>query len=456
MSAIPIQRRRIFTAKVRVVPPPSEDAPLLAGIAWTPAYAAFIAYLFAITTYRLPIGAATVAMSIALVTLPMERRPLRFPSTLGWTVALLGWALFGWTTSSYPNVVRDAIIEFAKIVGVVLVAVNVLNSRARFRLLLLIYLAFFAFYPVRGALIGYFVYGGGPGGRAAWNYVYENPNDFAGMCILVAALAAGVFVTEHRRWIKACALAGVVVLPALVLLSQSRGAFIGLLVSAAVAFGRNWRRGRTLLAVAAVAVVTYFAAPNSVWKRLGTVTDVAQQEEGVNVNDEGSARQRLEIWKVARAIIIENPITGVGIGAYQNAHYVYSQGPSFDPMASGRRDTHSTYLNVMAETGIAGFLIFIAILGVTVLDAERTRRRMKATHPGRAMQLYYMELGLLGYLIAGIWGSYGGIVLTYLYLALMSVATQLLKSTAPAGQPRTRGTHFPSRTLRVVVRGARS
>jgi O-antigen ligase len=205
--------------------------------------------------------------------------------------------------------------------------------------------------------------------------------------------------------------------------------------------------------MAAVAIVAYYATPDSVWERLGTLRDVNQVDEGVKVNDEGSARQRLEIWKVARTIVAENPLTGVGLGAYPSAHYVYAQRPIFDPTALGHRDTHSTYLNIMAETGIPGFIIFMTILGVTMVDAERTRRRAKASQPRRALQLYYMELGLLAYLIAGIWGSYGEIVLTYLYLALMSVATQLLKAVVPAVQVHHRGLQFPLRTQR-VARGA--
>ncbi|HEY2067199.1 MAG TPA: hypothetical protein VGG84_14695, partial [Gemmatimonadaceae bacterium] len=130
MSAVPIQRRMAVPARTRATPARSDDAGLFAGIAWTPAYLAFIVYVFAITTYRVPVGTGTAAMSVALITLPMERRPWRFPATLAWTVALLGWALFGWTTSNYQDAVWDRIVEFSKIVGVVLVAVNVLNSRA--------------------------------------------------------------------------------------------------------------------------------------------------------------------------------------------------------------------------------------------------------------------------------------------------------------------------------------
>jgi O-antigen ligase len=227
-----------------------------------------------------------------------------------------------------------------------------------------------------------------------------------------------------------------------------------LVATAAWALRSYWRRGKLLLGVAAIAVVAYFAVPDSAWERLGTIKQATQQDQGVTVNDEGSARQRLEIWKVARTIVAENPLTGVGMGAYPNAHYVYAQRPIFDPTALGYRDTHSTYLNLMAETGIPGLIIFLTILAVTVVDTERTRRTSKASQPRRALQLYYMELGLLAYLIAGIWGSYGGIVLTYLYLALMSVTTQLLKT--PRAVPvQSRGLRFPPRAGRTAIQGAR-
>lgn len=402
------------------------ELPLLGAVDWSASYVAFIAYIFAIVTYRLPIG--TAAMVTALVALPLEKRPLRLPPVLGWTLALLGWAWLGWTTTNYPGVVYDDVVEFTKVVGVILVAVNVLTSRARLRLFLVLFLGFFAFYPARGTLIAYFFYGGGVEGRAAWNYAYANPNDLGGMCLLVTALAAGLVVADRALWVRLCALAGTLLLPFVILLTASRGAFIALAACAAFAL-RGYLRKPKMLALGAVAItVLAFLAPHSAWERLGTIGDVTSETAAAKANDEGSARQRLEIWKVARTIVAENPVTGVGLGAYPDAHFAYAQRPNFDPTAMGHRDTHSTYLNIAAQTGIPGLLIFLALVGTTIADAERTRRRVRSTTPRLALQLQYMELGLLGYLVAGIWGSYGFLVLTYLYLSLIYVTTQLLKA----------------------------
>jgi probable O-glycosylation ligase (exosortase A-associated) len=402
------------------------------GVQWSPAYVAFLVYVFVITTYRLPLG--TESMLTALVLLPLERRPLRLPPPVMLALAFLAWAFVGWGTSSYPDAVWKQLNELAKICGVMFVAVNVLSTRERVRFFMLAFLGFFAFYPVRGALFSYFIYGGNVEGRAAWNYVYANPNDMASLCILPLSFAAGMLMTERQRWVRYCALAGAVVLPFVILLTQSRGAFIALAVVALIILkGQKGRRGKIILLAGAAAVVIAIAAPSSVWERLGTITKVTSAESAATVNDEGSARQRLEIWRVARTIFAENPVTGVGLGAYPFAHYVYAQRATFDRTALGRRDTHSTYLNLLAETGIVGFILFFSMVTVSMREAELVRRRAKQSHPARAAQLFYMEVGLVGYFVAGIWGSYSMMVLTYLYLAVLYSTARTLSEEISAG-----------------------
>jgi probable O-glycosylation ligase (exosortase A-associated) len=415
---------------------------IVKDVDWSPAYIAFIVYVFVITTYRLQLG--TESMVVALVLLPLERKPLRLPSLTLWTLAFLGWAFIGWGASPYPDTVWNYLTEYAKICGVTLVAVNVLTSRARLRFFLLAFLAFFAFYPVRGSLFSYFIYGGTVLGRAAWNYVYNNPNDLAALCLLPLALAAGMLITERQRWIRYCAAAGALVLPLVILLPESRGAIIALVFFAlAVLRGQKKRRGKILLVAAVVGAVIVAVAPANLWTRIGSLSQVTSKESAANAKDDMSARQRLEIWSVAGTIAKENIVTGVGLGAYPDVHYLYAQRPIFDPIAMGHRDTHSTYLRLLAENGIVGFTLFMLMVFMTGREAERTRRKAVATMPAKAAQLQYMEFGLAAYFVAGIWATFGMLVLTYLYLAIMYATTELLKADlAQAGilpvQPRMR------------------
>ena len=139
-----------------------------------------------------------------------------------------------------------------------------------------------------------------------------------------------------------------------------------------------------------------------------------------------------EIWKVARTIIAEHPVTGVGLGAYSMEHAVVSQRPQFRPTAHGRRDAHSTYLSVMAETGVPGFLLFVAVVAATVRYAERVRRRLRDAAPGHAQQLLYLQLGLLAFFVAATWGSYANLNMLYLHLVLIWASARALDAEATA------------------------
>jgi O-antigen ligase len=181
---------------------------------------------------------------------------------------------------------------------------------------------------------------------------------------------------------------------------------------------------------------------------------VTSAQAAARAADEGSARQRIEIWRVARTIVAENPLTGVGLGAYPEAHFVYAQRPTFDPTALGYRDSHSTYLHVLAQTGVIGFGLFAMIVATTVREAERARRRARMILPKSASQLFYLERGLFGYLVAGIWGSYDLLVLTYLQLAIIYSAAHVINVDLDATTTSVTGKKMPAGSLAMQLRAA--
>ena len=397
---------------------------LLSRTDWSIAFVAFLVYVFVVTSYRLPFG--TASMATALVTIALEGKSFQIPPVARWAVALWAWALIGWPVSEYKEVVGNELIDFAKICAVLLVAINVISTRNRLRVFLLLFLGTFAFYPTRGALFAYFLYHGTIFGRAAWNFIYSNPNDLAGFCILVLSLVAGVLATERKKWIRMCASAGMGILPFLIVLTGSRAGFIGLIAFVLLALRKQLLRLKKLLAFAVVAAIIIVVVPNGLMHRISSIQDVDQASASSEVEYESSTAQRIEIWKVASTIVLEHPIFGVGLGAYPQAHFQYAQRPQFNPTAYGHRDAHSTYLRIAAELGFVGLFIFCALVFVTFKNAEEARRAALKTHPQLAQQLFYMEMGLAAYLIAGVWASWGTLVFTHLHLAVINVATRLL------------------------------
>lgn len=423
------------------------------GVGWSPAFIAFLVYVVVIVSYRLNVG--TAAMIVTLTALVIEPGRRRLPVLVMGAVALLGWSVLGYSTTFYPEIVREELIEFGKICLVTFAAVNLLRTPRRLRFFILFYLAVFGLFPVRGALFNYFVYGQTEAGRIFGSFIFQNPNDLAAFLLLTLSLVAGIFATEKLRWLRWSAIAGAATIPLIMVLSQSRGGFLGLITFVLMVLGQRHQRLRKLGILAVVSALVLMLAPDSAWERLGTLrTPDAQLMED---KDEGSARQRWGIWRVANTIAVENPVFGVGLGAYPRAHNEYSVREEFDPFSRGLRDAHSTYLTLMAETGYLGFAFFALLVIGTVIPAERTRRRAARYFPRRAQQLYYMEAGLLAYGVAGIFGSYGVVVFTYLHLALIYAAAAMLRRDLRPVRAWKQGVSYgsiPSLTPEPVERGA--
>jgi O-antigen ligase len=219
----------------------------------------------------------------------------------------------------------------------------------------------------------------------------------------------------------------------MILLTQSRGALIGLVFALVLFFlmHSSGKRVRTLLSALALGVLVLPLVPDSAWERFSGLKFLTSTETVAEADPEGSAEARYHIWRVARTLISEHPATGVGLGAYNTAHSQYAPRLNVPPAALGNKDTHSTYLNVAAETGLFGALIFLAMIAVVMVDADVTRRRARRTY--RAQQLLALELGLLAFMLAGIFGSFAKLSSLYVQLTFIWVTARLTKHELATG-----------------------
>ena len=438
---------------------------LLADVQWTVPLIAYLAFIFAITSSRFPIG--NIVIAAGLVGLIIERETFRVPNFLIWFALLLAWSAIGYIHTPYPDPVWDRLVELVKVWAIVLVGVNALQSPPQVRLFTVFYLACFAFYPVRGALTNYFFYGETVAGRAVWVKTFANSNDLAALMLLPISMAAGMLVTEAAKWMKRAAQVGLAVMPMLVLMTQSRGGVIALGVFIGASVVGQWRQLRTLLgsrrrirvivAIVLVLAVVAIAAPNGVWQRVGGLKYATTTEHLNEVDREGSARQRYEIARVAVKIIKEHALTGVGVGAYPSAHATYARDEEFDPMAAGMRDAHNTLLSVLAETGLPGCFAFVGLVLSAALGAERVRRRCKREAPHLAMPLFFLEISLLSFFVAGLFGSFASMSFLYIHLGFLwssAAATRRELELAHVLLAKTAATRMTDHRVRGFVRAS--
>jgi O-antigen ligase len=189
-----------------------------------------------------------------------------------------------------------------------------------------------------------------------------DPNELAAALVVGLAIAGAFAVNRHigSLW---RALSGFTVLLCFtgILLSLSRGGLIGvggMVVAAVLAAGR-WR-ARVLavglsVALAGVAYFAFFAS-------------LPAKERVTNVGGGGTGR--LDLWTVGGRMVSAHPLTGVGTGNFPVAsvHYLLKPGAiqRGDLILSTPKVAHNTYLNMVAEIGLVGGVLFVAILLISI------------------------------------------------------------------------------------------
>jgi|1185.fasta_scaffold00320_4 probable O-glycosylation ligase (exosortase A-associated) len=402
-SGAPLPRTRLWT----IVSASDGDM-----VSWTPPFIALLLFIFTTTSYRFSLGMPV--MAVGVLGLFLQRESIRVPFPLVAFAAFLLWSYVSMTHWMFREVTFDHLTELDKVWLVALVTANALRTRRQIRLFMLVFLFTFALFPIRGALVNSVVY---HEVRTAWFGVFGNPNDLAAMVLLQISMLLGLLSTERQRIVRIAAMIGLVIFPIVMFLTQSRGALLAAGTFVLLMLAKSRRRVQLVLKFALLAALVIPLAPTSVWDRLGGLSKVTTTQNFEDVDPEGSARNRYNIWRIASHIIRDHPATGVGSGAYPLAHEIYSVHDGFDVRDQGRRDTHSTYLNILAENGAPGLLLFLLVLASTVWDAERVRRRCRHVIPQSADQLALLQCGIVSFLFAGLFGSFG--YMTFLYVQLM-------------------------------------
>ena len=211
--------------------------------------------------------------------------------------------------------------------------------------------------------------------RGAVGGMFENPNDLA--LNLVTFLAPTLFIICHDRKTSRRALAAgiAVAMVAAIVCTKSRSGFLGLVAMGAVV---GYYVGRAKPAVVLASLLALVLAlpvmPGSFWDRMDSIMNAEEDQTG-------SRAARLRLIDQGIEVFLENPITGIGAGQFQNYN-----GPGF---VEKWRVTHNVWLQVAAELGVFGLVTF-AFLVVRTYSANfvvmhmlrPSRRRRGPPSPG--------------------------------------------------------------------------
>jgi O-antigen ligase len=192
----------------------------------------------------------------------------------------------------------------------------------------------------------------------------DDPNDLA--YVLVAALPLIVAFSPRSTVARVCLIGSASIIAVAVATTFSRGGLIALAVALVWMMMRRAVSGKlvcsALAAVSAAGFAIAMAAEPLVSKALSEKTYIA----GENIDT------RLLRWQAAARMLADAPLFGVGPGGFREHYAAVSW---LAEMAEPTAVAHNMSLEVGAELGILGLIVFIAMIVTAFVSSENALRQ---------------------------------------------------------------------------------
>ncbi|KPH64107.1 O-antigen ligase family protein [Pseudoalteromonas porphyrae] len=216
-----------------------------------------------------------------------------------------------------------------------------------------------------------------------------DPNDLSLVLMFpVSFLAAEMFNTNAHSLRRLLAAIGLLLAISGVIATQSRGGLLGI---AAIICFFLYQKIKNPLIVAGIGVVGMLVL--MIFAGITDRQSGGAQEGGV---DE-SAMGRIYAWQAAINMALANPLTGVGVNNFFVNYYFYS--PHWD---GKNHAVHSTWFQVLGETGFVGLCIFILVIVSINRSLSRVFTLIKINRNDNiAINASALKAGLIGFMVSG-------------------------------------------------------
>ncbi|MBS0200285.1 MAG: O-antigen ligase family protein, partial [Proteobacteria bacterium] len=226
--------------------------------------------------------------------------------------------------------------------------------------------------------------------RIKGTFALLGANEFAAFCVTMAVLCFALLIAVRMpRILKGLVAFGLACTVFCILYAYSRTAYVAVavgLICVLLAWRGRWKL-MPLFLVLAIALPAIL--PESVVERYqSTSVEEGKQDE--------STRMRMVYWGIAWDSFVAHPVVGTGFNTFARRVNPYHM------------DTHNVYLRTLAEGGMVGALVLLALLlALFFLCIKRLRKA-----PPGGWQ-YGIALGMLGAWAALVVGNIFGDRFTY-------------------------------------------
>ena len=178
--------------------------------------------------------------------------------------------------------------------------------------------------------------------------LFENPNVYGEYLIVIIMINLGVVIKSKRYISKLFYFVTLALNVLCVFLTYSRGCWIGVAVALMVFLFIRYRKW--FIIAIGIGIISLFFLPESIMNRILSIGNLS----------DSSTSYRMYIWEGTVHMLKDFWATGVGVGtdAFNHIYPIYSYGAISAP------HPHNLYLLILAETGIVGLVVFIALICV--------------------------------------------------------------------------------------------
>jgi len=337
----------------------------------------------------------------------LEGRIFRFGFGSGWLLLWMTVLLVSSALSLNPTVSVNMWIRVVKGVSVFLILCNRIQTRPQLdRLVLWMIVSglFLACYGLaesvtRFALIPWDVVGRFNNWIRVTTFVSQS-NETAWYLVPIFSLAMAAIRLAGNRWGRFLWGGVAVAIAGCILLTFSRGGWIGLLV---VWIAAPLTKKSKVAVLAALAVLMLFVAPFRTNLMARSV----------------SVERKIVRYLLTPGLAAHHPVWGYGLGTYKSMGNYY---PDLMPQDYRGRYSHSLYITLIVETGMISAILFGGLLGTIGLRLLRILRQLKIRSPSDSVMAQSLLAAFLAIVILELGHSNLPVLMFWVLLAIFHIA----------------------------------
>lgn len=361
------------------------------------------------------------AATILAIVLRGEAAKFRVDAIPFWLSAVAGWLFVSQANSLNPENSAVYFDRFIKTLLFAILCAQMANTKLRVHALLWTLVLSIGFFAAKGAIFTLFTLGqyrvqGVP------LTILEDNNHMGIAIATVLPLMLYLRGEAAKPWLRGAMTALLLMSIFAVIGTQSRGAFISLVVFG----GFLWLRSKHKLAIFSagmLAIIPAIAFMPSKWtERMTTITEATSDE---------SFMGRVDAWVINTKFALERPLTGAGL----RNPYLQEIAVKVDPVRAPRaKAAHSIYFEMLGGTGFVGLFAYLALLATAFFKTAALQRTGVSgqAKPWQARFGYYAQISLAVFCIGGastsleMWDGY--LILAALIAAASRISVRAAKA----------------------------